>query len=542
MDVFSGEVYHADVAVHDGVIAGIGEYKAKNIIDASSRILLPAFIDSHIHIESSLLTPAEYASAALLHGTTAAVADPHEIANVLGRRGLRYMLDTSEGLPFDFYFMLPSCVPASRLETSGARLTASELIPLKEHDRVLGLAEMMSYPEVLAGVGETLRKLKRFGDRIIDGHAPGLGGMDLLAYVSTGISSDHESATADEAKEKLRLGMTIYIREGSAAKNLETIIRAVTPENSRFFCLATDDLAPMDLKEGGLNLIIKKAIKLGIPAATAVQMATINPCIRFGLRRNGAIAPGYNADIVIVDDLEDLNVQMVIKKGRVVVDRGRLLAPVKTVTAPSILNTVKPGRIRPEDLRVKARSDRVRVIDLIPNQIETNEAVLPAPVKDGYVVSDTDRDILKLVVIERHHKTGNIGIGLVRSFGLKSGCLASTIAHDSHNIIAVGVGDEDIYRAVMEIIKINGGIVVADKGKVISNLALPVAGLMSDRPVEFVAERLSKLEAAAKRLGTQLEHPFTALSFLALPVIPKLKLTDRGLVDVVNYRIVGLFV
>ncbi len=542
LNVFSGEVGRIDVAVWKGFIVGLGDYDADRVIDATSKFILPGFIDSHMHIESSLLIPAEYARAALLHGTTTAVADPHEIANVLGKRGIRYMLEASEGLPFDFYFMLPSCVPASTLDTSGAALSASDLAVFMRHRRVIGLAEVMSYPEVLAAKPDMLAKLELFRGMVIDGHAPGLTGKDLAAYVCAGPSSDHECTSADEAREKLGLGMTVYVREGSAAKNLDALLPAVTPENSRFFCFATDDLFPEDLRMGGINRIIKKAVERGLDPVTAVRMATINPAVRFGLGGKGAIAPGYDADVAVVDNLRDFSVSMVLKKGRVVVKDGKVVVPVRAPRLTYASNTIKTATIRLRDFEVEAETDMVRVIGLIPDQIETEELIMPAPIKGGRICPDIERDILKLAVVERHHKTGNIGIGLVTGFGLKSGCLASSVSHDSHNIIAVGVSDEDIYRAVMEIIKMKGGMVVADRGRVVSRLPLPVAGLMSYNGIEFVVGSLTELEQAARSRGVITEHPFGVLSFLALPVVPKLRLTDKGLVDATTAERKGLFV
>jgi adenine deaminase len=542
VNAFSGEIYRTDVAIVRGKIAGLGSYDGRKVIDVSSRYVLPGFIDSHVHIESSMLTPAEYARAVLPHGTTAVVADPHEIANVLGKKGVRYMLDATEDLPLDFYFMLPSCVPPTALETSGAKLTAAGLIPFLKHERVLGLAEMMNYPGVLSGEQAVLDKLAAFADRIIDGHAPGLTGNDLSAYSGAGISSDHECVTANEAREKIRLGMTVYIREGSAAKDLEALLPAVTTANSRFFTLATDDFQPGDLKKGSINGLIKKAVHLGIDPVTAVQMATINPSRHFGLRNKGAVLPGYDADMVVVDDLENFSVAMVFKEGKLVADAGGCIAPCTKRHHERTGKTVKPGPITRQDILLKAKSDRARVIELIPGRIETKCSIMPVPARDGHVFSDIERDILKLIVIERHKATGNAGFGLIKGLGLKSGAIASTVAHDSHNIITVGVLDEDILVALSRIQKIQGGLVVVNKGKVTAEIPLPVAGLMSGKPLDHVVQRLEQIDRAVKDLGVTVEHPFGVLSFLALPVIPELKLTDKGLVDVKQFKIVDLFV
>jgi adenine deaminase len=542
VNVFSGEIYQADVAVAQGKIAGLGSYDGKKVIDVSSKCILPGFIDSHVHIESSMLTPAEFARAALPHGTTAVVADPHEISNVLGKRGIRYMLDATEDLPLDFYFMLPSCVPATPLETSGAKLTAADLLPFLKHKRVLGLAEMMNYPGVLSVDPDVIKKITTFSHKIIDGHAPGISGNDLSAYAGAGISSDHECVTAEEAASKIRLGMTIYIREGSAAKDLEALLPAVTRSNSRFFTLATDDFQPGDLKKGSINELIKKAIRLGMDPITAIQMATINPARHFGLRYKGAVLPGYDADMVVVDDLKNFSVKMVFKQGKLVAIGDRCIISCKNRHHERTGKTVRTGRITKQAVLLKAKTGRARVIELIPDQIETKSSIMPVTVRDGFVVSDVERDILKVIVLERHKATGNRGFGLLKGLGLKSGAIASTVAHDSHNIIAAGVSDEDILVALSRIQKIQGGLVVVNNEKVVAEIPLPVAGLMSDKPLDNVVQRLERIDRAVKELGVTIAHPFGTLSFLALPVIPDLKLTDKGLVDVKQFKLVDLFV
>src|SRR5574341_349943 len=542
VNVFSGEIYTADVAIHQGLIAGLGNYDGKRSIDVSSKFILPGFIDSHVHLESSLLTPVEYAKAALPHGTTAVVADPHEIANVLGKKGIRYFLDTTEGLPLDFYFMLPSCVPATKLETSGAKLTGADLAPFLKHKRVLGLAEMMNYPGVLASEPEVLSKLMAFGHTVIDGHAPGLSGRDLAAYIGAGMASDHECVSAEEATEKVRLGMTVFIREGSAAKDLEALLPAITPANSRFFCFCTDDLQAKDLLQGGVNAVLRKAVRLGLDPVIAVQMATINPALHFGLKRTGAVLPGYAANIAVIDNLESFMVEKVFKNGKLVAVKGGLTETVRRVSHAVARNTVRTRSLNLDDIRLKAKSDKARVIELIPDQIETKQAILPVTTKHGYVSSDTGRDVLRLLVVERHKATGNIGFGLVKGFGLRSGALASTVAHDSHNIIVVGVDDRDILKAIREIKKTHGGLAVVNDGKVLASLPLPVAGLMSEKHANAVAEKIAAVHEAAKQLGVTTEGPFSAMAFLALPVIPELKLTDKGLVDVKKFEIVDLFV
>jgi adenine deaminase len=542
VNVHSGEMYRADVAVHRGKIAGLGEYEGKETIDVSNKFVLPGLIDSHLHLESSMLTPAEFARAALPHGTTAVVADPHEIANVLGTRGLDYMLAASEGLPLDFYFMLPSCVPATRLETSGARLAARDLMPFLEHERVLGLAEMMNYPGLLACAPDVLAKLRGFSGTIIDGHAPELSGKDLAAYIGTGISSDHECTTADEAKEKVRLGMTVYIREGSAAKDLEALLPAVTPENSRFFCLATDDLQAEDLRSGSIDQVVRKAVRLGLSPVIAVQMATINPGQHFCLKRKGAVLPGYDADMIVIDDFDAFSVNMVFKNGVLVAENGKVLARISVPRHAPPMKTVKIKPMTMEHFRLRAKTDKARVIEIVPDRIETRQSVMSISSRNGYVVSDTEHDVLKLLVIERHRATGNVGFGLVKGFGLKSGAIASTVAHDSHNIIVVGTNDEDMFAAVSAIKKLQGGMVAVKRGKVMAALPLPLAGLISDRPAGVVAAQMKDVRRAARQLGAALDEPFSALSFLALPVVPELKLTNKGLVDVKQFTFVELFV
>jgi adenine deaminase len=541
VNVFSGEIYVADVAIYKGTVAGIGEYEGNKVIDAASKLILPGLIDSHVHLESSMLTPVEFAKAVLPNGTTAVVADPHEIANVLGKKGIAYILKASEGLPLDFYFMLPSCVPATSLETSGARLKAADLMPFLKHRRVLGLAEIMNYPGVLSGDAGVLQKLRSFSDQIIDGHAPGLSGKDLSAYVGAGITSDHECTSTDEAREKMRLGMTIFIREGSAAKDMEALLPAVTPANSRCFCLATDDFQPGDLKKG-INELVKKAIRLGLDPMTAVQMATINPARHFGLKRKGAVLPGYDADLVIIDSFDDFTVEMVFKQGKLVAKGDTCVIPFKSSYQEQTKRTVRIRSVTKQDIRIKAATGHARVIELIPDQIETRHSVLPVSEQGGFVFSDPERDILKLIVIERHKASGNIGLGLVKGFGLRSGAIAGTVAHDSHNIIAAGISDDDILVAVSEIRKLQGGLVVVHNKKVLAEIPLPVAGLISDKPLSYVVKKLAEIEAAVNELGVRIKHPFGTLSFLALPVIPELKLTDMGLVDVNQFKFVELFV
>ncbi|MCL6092761.1 MAG: adenine deaminase [Actinobacteria bacterium] len=545
IDVFSGAIVQTGIALHRGRVAGLGDYDAAEVIDLEGRFVCPGFIDGHIHVESTMLTPPEFARAVIPLGTTAVVIDPHEIANVLGEAGIEYMLESSHGLPVTFYVMLPSCVPTTAMETAGARLDSAALARLIGRERVIGIAEMMDYPGVLAGDPEVMAKLAVAGGRRVDGHAPGLSGKDLAAYAGAGISSEHECVTAAEALEKLRAGMHIHLREGSTARNLRELIGVVDAGNSHHFSLVTDDRHPGDLlAEGHINYLVRLAIGEGVPPVTAIRMATLNTAVHYGLDRVGAVAPGYAADLLVLDDLKAVTVSRVFKDGREVARDGRAAGFDSPAPGGVIHDTVNIDIDSLEDLGVPAPAPggRLRVIGIVPQQIVTEELRTEPLIENGLAVADPGRDILKLTVIERHHASGNVGIGFVHGLGLKSGALASTVAHDSHNIIAAGVSDDDIRVAVRELRRLGGGIAVAAAGEVLASLALPVAGLMSDRPVAEVAAGAGQAIAAAAELGCILPDPFITMSFLALPVVPKLKLTDRGLVDVEQFRIVELFV
>ena len=558
VNVLSGDILSTSVALHAGRVAGFGHYEALAYMDLEGRYLCPGFFDGHIHVESSMLTPPEFARAVAPHGTTSVVIDPHEIANVLGIEGINYMLRVSAGLPVTFYVMLPSCVPATRMETSGAELTSGDLALLLPRNRVIGIAEMMNYPGVVAGDREVLNKIRIAEGRRVDGHAPGLTGKDLCAYIDAGISSDHECVTAAEAREKLRLGMHIMVREGTTGKNLKEIITIINHQNSRQFMFVTDDRHPDDLiNEGHIDHLVRMAIDNGIEPMTAIQMATINAASYFGLRGVGAVAPGYQADLVVLDDLERVTVSRVIKEGRVVADGGRALAFESEAPARGIRGTVNIDNASLVDLSVKmeeepvvqkedpaavaAHGKRLRVIGIVPGQIVTEKLLVKPKVEGGLVVADPDRDILKLAVVERHTASGNIGIGFVKGMGLTRGAIASSVAHDSHNVIVAGAGDADMRAAVIEIARMNGGAVVVVDGRVIASLPLPVVGLMSDQPVRDVAAAAREVIGAAQELGCELDDPLISLSFLALPVVPSLKLTDKGLVDVEKFELTGLW-
>jgi adenine deaminase len=549
VNVFSGEVHETNILINDDRIIGVGyDYtRADNIYNLNGQYVLPGLIDGHIHIESSLLNVAEFSRLLLLSGTTTIIADPHEITNVLGTKGIDYMLMTTREIPLDIFFMIPSCVPSTNMETAGGSITAKEIRKYIIEPRILGLAEMMNFPGVIAGIPEVLEKivLTIQANKIVDGHCPRLYGELLQAYAGAEITSDHECIDAREAQEKLRTGLRIMIREGSAAKNLSDLLPMVNIRNSRRCFFVSDDKHPDELLSSGhLNATLRKAVSLGLDSVTAVQMATINTAEYFRLHDRGAIAPGKKADLVVVDNLTDFNVKKVIKNGTLLVENNKLKITLRNYYDKIVTNTIKVKPFTLEKLRVIAQDDTINVIRIIPNQIITEKWVTTPTVskKDkGVVVSDIERDILKLVVLERHKKTGNIGIGFVSGFGLKKGALASSVAHDSHNIIAVGANDNDIYQAIKMIIKLGGGFVVVDKGKVKASLALPIAGLMSNDTAENVSDQLKELLNVIKSWGIKVNNPFITLSFLALPVIPELKLTDLGLVDVGKFKIVSLF-
>jgi len=545
-NVLTGEVYPSNVAIAREWIAGVGsEYtEGKEVLDLSGLILCPGLINGHLHLESSLLTPAEYARLALAHGTTTVILDPHEMANVLGMAGIEALIEAGKALPFDFFFMAPSCVPATPLETSGASLSSTEVRKLLEKERVLGLGEMMNFPGVLRKDPEVLKKIEaaREEGKPIDGHAPLLSGKDLNAYIAPGIESDHECTKREEAEEKLRLGLWLMIREGTAAKNLKDLLPAVNPQNSRRCLLVLDDLEAGDLLQNGeLDHAMRRAISLGLNPLTALQMATLNPAERFGLKDRGSLAPGKKADLIAVSDLKEFQPVWTVKNGKIVAREGKADPTFHAGFSHQVLHSVRIKSLVPSSFYLSLKGDRAWVIGIVRDQIITRKLALPVK-KDptGMVVSDSDTDTLKLAVIERHKASGNIGLGLVKGFGLKAGALASSVAHDSHNIIVVGVNDQEIRHAAEEVVKMQGGFTAVQGGNVKASLPLPVAGLMSLDSAEAVASQMEKGKEAARDLGCPLTNPFLTLSFLALPVIPELKLTDRGLVDVSQFRMIPL--
>jgi adenine deaminase len=543
VNVFTGELASTSVAVFDGVVVGFGEREASEVVELDGGILSPGFIDGHFHLESSLLIPAEFARAVLPHGTTTVVADPHEIANVAGIAGVQFMLEASEDVGLEVFYMAPSCVPATHLETAGAELSGNDIEKLAQHPRVLGLAEVMNFPGVILGDVTILDKLERFRDKVIDGHSPGLSGAQLDAYLCGGIGSDHECTRLEEAREKLAKGMHIMLREGSQARDLEALAPLVTAQTKQRCMLVSDDCHPEDLLEQGhMNRVLKRAMELSIDPITAIQLASLNPARYFGLRTLGAIAPGYQADMVALNSLQPLQIGRVYKKGKLVAEDGKCLLAKKPVAEKVQLISMNLEELNEEDLRLQAQGSEMRAIRAAPNTLITEEEIVTVANRQGEAVSDANRDLLKIVVIERHQGSGRKGFGFVRGLGLRKGALASTVAHDSHNLVVVGVSDSDMVVAANTLRELGGGLVVVSDGQVRAQLPLPVAGLMTAASLEQVVAWEKEINQAALELGATLEHPFMALSFLALPVIPKLKLTDQGLVDVESFTHVPLFV
>ncbi|MDD5126517.1 MAG: adenine deaminase [Dehalococcoidales bacterium] len=541
INTFNGDIERGNVAISGDRIAGISDYRqAKQIIDLEDKFLSPGLINGHTHLESSLLDVGQYARAVVPHGTSAIVTDLHEIANVSGLAGMKYVLDCARRLPLDLFLMAPSCVPATHLETAGAAITPEDIRRILRWHNCIGLGEVMNFPGVLGADAPVLSKITATTGKSVDGHAPGLSGKNLNAYLAAGIGSDHESVNFAEAEEKLRRGMFIMIREGSSEKNLDTLLPLVTDKTYPRCLFVVDDRSCADLlRDGDIDAVVRKAIRRGLEPVRALQLATINPARYFRLDGLGAVAPGYFANLVVFADLKDLTVSSVYYRGKLVAHDGRPLFEAYRCETGKLTRTVKIKPFTAENLRIKPLGESQPVIEVVPGQIITRMRQEKVKVVNGTVIPDTNRDLLKLVVIERHHATGNIGAALVTGFGLQRGALATSIAHDSHNIVAVGTTDEDIIAAIKEIERHRGGLAVAAGGKVLASLGLPIAGLLSDEPLEQVAGKMDRIEHLAKELGAKLPAPFAALSFLALPVIPELRLTDQGLVDVNQFRIIS---
>jgi adenine deaminase len=533
LSVFTREWLEADVAVVDGFVAGLGDYEGQETLDANGRFVVPGFIDAHMHLESTKLLPDELARLVLPLGTTAVVADPHEIANVLGTDGVHWLLDEAEDLPLEIYFMASSCVPASSFESPRRELTIGDLEGLLRRSRVLGVAEMMNFPGVVSGSPAELAKVRLA--QHVDGHAPGLTGKALNAYAAAGIESDHEAATAEEGLERLRAGMWLLIREASSARNLHALLPLALAYGPHRMAFCTDDREPEHIADDGhINAIVREAVGLGLSPEDAIVMASLNPAVYHRLSHLGAIAPGYQADILLLGDLESFVPERVLK-------RGRPVEEVPPVTVPDwVKRSVHVARIAPADLTIPWEGGNARVIGLVPDQIITASLVEELATLDGHAIADPARDLAKIVVFERHLQTGRVGHGFVRGFGLERGAIGSTVAHDGHNMIVVGVDDASMLAAAARLRELGGGLVVAGEEGVLAELPLPVAGLLSDRPLAEVLAASREIAAAAQSLGVTFPQPIQMLAFLSLSVIPSLKITDRGLVDVDRFELVPL--
>lgn len=545
IDVFGQETFISDVGIKNGYIVGIGNYHGNEIIDGTGKYICPGLIDAHAHIESSLTTPAEYCKAALLHGVTSLIADPHEIANVLGLDGIKLMLKLSEGLPFNFFFMLPSCVPATSFENSGAILTSNDLSNLYSNAQVLGLAEVMDFPSVINCEEDMINKIydaKNLNLRI-DGHGAGLNTEALNAYCTANIRTDHECHLKEEVTDRIRRGMYVLIREGTVAKNLKELIKVASIKNSRRLCFCTDDRHIDDLiLNGSIDSSIRYAIKAGLNPETAIQMASLNSAECYKLNDLGAIAPGYKADFIILNNLENFQIQSVYKDGQLVADNGILVKnniptpKIKTTNSLNIKDLLKDKL----DITLYNKSI-INVIKVIPNKLETIHLREPISSPSNKFIADIEKDLLKVAVIERHKGTGNVGVGIINGMELKSGAIATTIAHDSHNLIVVGTNDSDMLFATEKLKEIGGGIIVVENGKVLSSIKLEIGGLITDRPINSIMNDLEELHNSIKKVAPTINfNPFLTLSFLSLPVIPDIKITDKGIFDVKKFDFIDI--
>ncbi|HOE57260.1 MAG TPA: adenine deaminase [Bacillota bacterium] len=540
VNVFTGEIYKTDVAIHDGYIAGIGEYTGATELDMEGKYLTPGFMDGHVHIESSMVTPGEFARAIAPKGTTTIIADPHEIANVKGIAGIKYILEGTENLPVDVYIMLPSCVPATPFENSGSVLKAEDLMELINHPRVLGLGELMDFTNVIHNEKSIMNKiiLARNSNKFIDGHNPLLSGRELNAYVAAGVRTEHECISAEGAKERLRLGTHLMFREGSVAKNVIDLIPALNESSIARCMFCTDDRHPEDiLTSGHIDNNIRLAIRHGVDPAKAIQMATLNVARCYNLERVGAIAPGYKADVVVLDNLENIEIYQVYKEGKLIAQEGEALFSIKSINDSKMRNSVNMKSLTENCFDITTEEQGLRVIGLQPHSLVTKDLWCIVYEEEGRYVTKEGKALLKVAVIERHNATGNTGLGLVKGLGLKNGAIASTVAHDSHNIVVIGDSDLDMRTAVEHLHEIGGGIAIASEGNILRSLPLPIGGLMSDIPLEELQEQLENMLELSYEMGVSRDiNPFMALAFLALPVIPELKVTDLGLFDVVNFR------
>jgi adenine deaminase len=540
INTFAGDIEEGNVAIYGDRIAGVGDYNAaKQIIDLKGSYLAPGLINGHTHIESSMLHPAQYAQAVVPRGTTSIITDLHEITNVAGLDGMKFVINWAKNLPLDMFFMVPSCVPATHMETSGAEITDTDIKKALKWQNVIGLGEMMNFPGVINGVEQALDKILAAHGRVIDGHAPGIHGRQLNAYIAAGIRSDHESTVFEEAKEKLRRGMYIMIREGSSEKNLDELLPLVNDRTYKRCLFVVDDRSCSDLLyEGDIDAVVRKAIKIGLEPVKALQLATINSAEYFRLYDRGGIAPGYIANLITITDLQNLEIDMVFYKGQMVAKQGNNLMPIPKTTGSELSGTmhVKPFSI--DSLKLSASSENFPVIEIVTGQIITKKSIAKVKTQHGAIVTDIEEDVLKLVVVERHKATGNIGLGMVKGFKLERGALASSVAHDSHNIVSVGTNDSDIFTAIKEVEKLHGGLVVCADGRILASLPLPIAGLLSPEPLKVVVNEFDNVEKAAARLGKLPPAPFPLLSFIALPVIPELRLSDLGIVDVLAFKLI----